>query len=160
MRRRFPSPACHHPLHKALSPATPHCFISCKWCGLGRKQNFISIQRGQHCTQRLDLLIISNQAPHCVLVPSSVRTSQHMTFSLVPHPQRVEMINTTILATPDSNTKKGNPELPTENHSHAAHSNMKRERAAGLTDPKGLFQPSLTRCHHCHHVLHFLWIQS
>lgn len=139
--RKFPPPACHHPLHEARSPATPHCFVSCKWCGLGRKQNFINVQRGQHCTWRLDLLITSNQAPHCILAPSPIWTPQHMTFSLAPHLQRVERNNNTILV---PSAKKQNPVPPIENHSHLS---MKRavimmELLDSLTQ-KASFSPGL-----------------
>lgn len=65
--------------YNRLSPAPPHCFVSCKLHGLRRKQNFFNIQRDQHCTRRLDLLITSDQAPHRVLVSSQ---SVHLDDSL------------------------------------------------------------------------------
>lgn len=59
--------------------------------------------------------------PTLFLAPSAVWTPQHMTFSLDPHPQRVE-INNSILA----NTVQENPVPLVKNHSDTAHVGRKR----------------------------------
>lgn len=51
-----------------------------------------------------------------------VWTPQQPSLSLAPHPQRVEMTNTTLA----SSAKKENPTFPLENHSHIVHLSMKR----------------------------------